>query len=372
MIEIREVKTRKEQKEFINFHINLYKGNKAWCPPLYMDEKKVFSKNYPYLDTSDAKYWNAYRDGKMVGRIQAIYQKAANAKWNQKRVRFTRFDSIDDQEVADALFKVVEEYAKSLGMEEVVGPLGFNDLEREGLLIEGFDQLNTFETQYNAPYYQKLIENCGYKKDVDWLEHRLFPHDEDLDKVINIGKKIEAKGNIHLVPKMSFKKFVKKYKDQFFSLYDSGYEGLYGSVPFTDGMKNVVIKNFAPAINMNYLLAAVDNNNQMVALGFCIPNVTEILQKSNGHLYPITALKFLHEVHHPKRIDLGFVTTIPGTNLAGGVAFIYGKMCEQAKKDKLEFVETNLNLEDNLAIIKTWDHFDHITHKKRRSYIKKI
>ena len=173
MIEIREVKSAKEIKRFIEFPLNLYKDCPYFVPPLYSDEKKMFKKNFVYNDQCEAVYFNAYKDGKIAGRISGILQLAANKKWNQKRVRFTRFDSVDDQDVADALFTSVENWAKQKGMEEVVGPLGFSDLEREGLLIEGFDELATFEEQYNYPYYQKLIENLGYEKEVDWVERQL-------------------------------------------------------------------------------------------------------------------------------------------------------------------------------------------------------
>ena len=164
MVELREVKTKKEIKDFIEFPLKLYKKCPYFVPPLYSDEKESFKKDYFYYDQCKAIYYNAYRDGKMVGRIQGILQMAANEKWGQKRVRFSRFDSIDDEEVAFALFDKVTEWAKSFGMTEVVGPLGFSDLEREGLLIEGFDELSTFEEQYNYPYYQKLIENYGFEK----------------------------------------------------------------------------------------------------------------------------------------------------------------------------------------------------------------
>ena len=178
MIEIKEVKTPKEQRAFVNFPLMLYKGNPYFVPPLYADEMKLFKSNYHYYETSEAVYFLAYRKGEVVGRISGILQRAANEKWQQKRVRFTRFDSIDDQEVANALFSAVETWAKAKGMEEVVGPLGFSDFEREGLLIEGFEELSTFEEQYNYPYYQKLIEHLGYQKDVDWVEHKLYPPKE--------------------------------------------------------------------------------------------------------------------------------------------------------------------------------------------------
>ncbi|MDO4852615.1 MAG: N-acetyltransferase, partial [Clostridia bacterium] len=179
MVTIREVRTRKEQREFLNFPLDLYRENPNFVPPLYGDEKKIFCKNYVYYDTCEAVYYNAYRDGKIVGRISGILQKAANEKNHEKRVRFTRFDAIDDQEVASALFGAVEAWAKQKGMDTICGPLGFSDLEREGLLIEGFDQLSTFEEQYNAPYYQKLIEALGYRKEVDWTESKIYPPEKN-------------------------------------------------------------------------------------------------------------------------------------------------------------------------------------------------
>ena len=159
MIEIKQVSTKKQRKQFVEFPLNLYKNNPNFVPPLYADEMAMFNKDYFYNDQAKSAFFLAYRDGKVVGRIQGILQMAANEKWGQKRVRFTRFDAIDDQEVASALFNAVEEWGKSFGMTEIVGPLGYSDLEREGLLIEGFDHLATFEEQYNYAYYQNLVES---------------------------------------------------------------------------------------------------------------------------------------------------------------------------------------------------------------------
>ena len=189
MVVVKEVKTWKEQNEFVDFPLNLYKGNPYFVPPLYGDEKDIFKKDYLYLDQAEAIYFNAYKDNKIVGRISGIIQKAANKKYDQKRVRFTRFDSIDDQEVANALFKAVEDWAKAKGMDTIVGPLGFSDLDREGLLIEGFEELSTFEEQYNYPYYQTLIENYGFEKEVDWFERKLYlPKEENtrLERLSNV------------------------------------------------------------------------------------------------------------------------------------------------------------------------------------------
>lgn len=372
MIEIREINNKKEIKKFLNFPLKLYKGNKSYVPPLYGDELKMFKKNYMYYDQAESKFWNAYKDGKMVGRIQAILQKKANEKWNQKRVRFTRFDSIDDQEVANALFKVVEDYAKEKGMNEVVGPLGFSDLDREGLLIKGFEYLNTFEEQFNYPYYQTLLENYGYGKDVDWIEHRVIPNKEKNDKLYNLSIKLMEKFELRLVKGLSYKQFQKKYKEQFFELLDDSYDKLYGTVPFSDGMKDLLINNFTPLINMDYLTAVVDKDNKIVAFSIAFPSIGEELQKSGGHLYPLTALKILHRVRHPRRIDLGLIGVDSSKALTGATAILIGYIAHMMDVDHLEYMESNLNLEDNEDIIKIFHHFDVIEHKRRRSFVKKI
>ena len=174
MVEIKEVQSRKDVRTFINFPLKMYKDNPYFVPPLYMSERELFQKVNQFTSSCDTVYYLAYKDGKVVGRISGIIQRDANAKWKRKRVRFTRFDSIDDQEVADALFNAVEKWAKEKGMTEFCGPLGFNDMEREGLLVEGFDKLSTFEEQYNAEYYEKLVVNHGFKTEVEWIENEIL------------------------------------------------------------------------------------------------------------------------------------------------------------------------------------------------------
>ena len=247
MIEIVEAKTKKQQKEFIDFPLKMYKDNPYFVPPLYGDEKKIFRSDFVYNDTCDAVYYNAYRDGKMVGRISGILQKAANEKNGEKRVRFTRFDAIDDQSVADALFGAVESWALEKGMDTICGPLGFSDLEREGLLVEGFDQLSTFEEQYNADYYGRLIENCGYRKEVDWIESKIYlPErvDEGFQKTTDY---IMKRYKLRFGEAKNPRDFIKRYGDAFFELLDVAYDGLYGTVPFTPGMKKMMIDNFMPS-----------------------------------------------------------------------------------------------------------------------------
>lgn len=372
MIEIVEVKTKKQIKQFIDFPNILYKGNKYFVPPIYADEKKCFRKDYMYYDQAEAKYWLAFKNGKVVGRISGFIQFKANEKWHQKRCRFTRFDAIDDQEVANALFAKVEEFAKSKGMEEIVGPLGFSDLEREGLLIEGFDYLSTFEEQYNYPYYQKLIENVGFGKDVDWVEHRLTLNEEKLKKIQRVAAKLEERKSFKVVPVMPFKKICKIYGEQFFEILDATYKDIYGTVPFSPGMKKLLMTNFAPVINPNYLRFVTDNNDKVIAFALAFPGINKAMQTRGGKLTPLTIFRLLHAVHHPKTIDLGLVGVLPDAALGGSQIEIFKLLSEQIKKDGVEYVETNLNLENNNEIISMWDHFNSTQHKRRRSFVKKI
>ena len=370
---IKEVKTKKEQKLFVEFPNKLYKGNKYYVPPIYMDEIKIFRKDYIYYDTSDAWYFLAFKDDKVVGRISAIHQKTSNEKWKQKRLRFTRFDCIDDQEVANALFDKINELAKSLGLEELVGPLGFSDLEREGLLIEGFEWENTYEEQYNYEYYSKLLDNYGFTKDVDWLEHRLTVDKSKADRIINYAGTLEKRYNLRLVMGLSVNEYIKRYKDKFFELLDIAYDNIYGSVPFTDNMKKMIIDNFKMIINMDYLGTVVNEKDEVVAFSIAFPAIGEAFQKSGGHLTIPAILKFLKIKKNPKRIDLGLIGVNPEADGgSAGTLMMLAYLMKTMLDKNIEYAETNLNLEENKNILNVWNHFNCIQHKRRRSYVKKV
>ena len=232
MITVKQVETRKEQKAFLDFPLDLYAGNPNFVPPLYMDEKKIFRPDYVYSDCCDFVCFLAYKDGAVAGRIMAIVQKAANEKNGEKRARFCRFDAIDDFEVSKALFETAEKWALEKGMDTVCGPLNFSDLEREGLLVEGFDQQATFEENYNAPYYGEHIERLGYEKDVDWVGFRLYGAEspEAMEELEQLSDFIFRRYKLHLGPSKSGSDFLKRYADGIFELIDKSYEGLYGTV----------------------------------------------------------------------------------------------------------------------------------------------
>ena len=372
MIEIKEVKTKKQQREFLNFPLKLYKNVPYFCPPLYGDEKKIFRDDYVYYDQSEAVYYNAYEDGKIVGRISGILQKAHNKKTGEKRVRFTRFDSINDQRVADALFSAVENWARSKGMDTVCGPLGFSDLEREGLLTEGFDQPSTFEEQYNYDYYQTLIENLGYVKEVEWNESRLYPPKQRDEKFEKCADLLLKRNRLHYGEAKNINDFLDRYADPFFELIDKAYADIYGTVPFTDGMKKMLIKNFKLIIDLQHVVVLLDENGKLVCLGLCFPSISEAVRRSRGHLTPAALLRILKAVKKPKILDLGLIAVDPEYMNRGVGAIVAMQLMRMLREDGIEYAETNLNLEDNHAIQNLWGRFRRVIHKKRRAYIKKF
>ncbi|MCH5156485.1 MAG: hypothetical protein J1G02_01245 [Clostridiales bacterium] len=372
MVEIREVKTKKERKQFVEFPLNLYKGNEYFVPPLYGDEMKIFSPNYVYYEQAEAVYFNAYRDGVIVGRISGILQHAANKKWKQKQVRFTRFDAIDDQEVADALLGAVEAWAIDKGMEEVVGPLGFSDLEREGLLIEGFDQMNTFEEQYNYPYYQRLIENCGYGKDVDWVEHQLRAPKEGFNpKYRRIGEMMLKKYNLHFGHARNTRRFIDKYANDMFNIWDETYEKIYGTVPFTDKLKKSMISQFKLIINRKFLRVLFDENGKVVAFGVAFPSISDAVRPSGGRLTLPCIVRILKAVRHPKVVDLAVIGVTDEYKNKGLPASMLAELGDVLVND-VEHAETNLNLEHNIPIQNAWKYFDAVQNKRRRCFLKRL
>lgn len=374
MIEVREVASRREKKDFLTFPLKLYKGNSCFVPPLMMDERKMFRKDYLYYDTCEAVFYNAYKDGEMAGRISGILQKSANEKNNEKRVRFIRFDCIEDFEVAKALFSAVEQWALSKGMDTVCGPLNFSDLEREGLLIEGFDQISTFEEQYNAPYYQEFIEKLGYEKEVDWLESKITSPEEPEaeEEIYKLAEFIKKRYKLRIGPARNTEDFLEKYKDGFFEILDKSYDQVYGTVPFTEGMKKLMISNFKLIIDMRFVAVVLDENDKVICMAICFPSIAKAVQASGGRLTPLCLLKLLRAVKHPEVVDFGLIGVDPVWQNKGISIIIAAELAKMLKRPELKYAETNLNLEDNYSIINLWNRFGHVQHKRRRAYSKKL
>ena len=372
MITISEVKTKKDIKDFIEFPLKLYKNCPYFVPPLYSDEKKLLLSGGNSSEASSI-FFLAKKDGKVVGRIHGILQKQFNEIHNAKRIRFTRFDAIDDGEVSTALFDAVENWGRGLGMTEICGPLGFNDLEREGLLIEGFEENSTFEEQYNYEYYSKLIENLGYEKEVDWLEFELKApkkKNEMLERVAN--RALELHG-LHIADRsLSKKKYFNKYQDGFFDCLNECYSKLYGTVPIPREQQDLLLNQFSSAINIDYTIFICDKNERVVAFGLCFPSIGDALKKSGGRLTLPAIIRFLKAVKKPTAIDLGLVAVLPEYQNSGVNAAIVNGLVDMLSSGEIEKVETNLNLETNTQVMAQWKYLSSRQHKRRRSYIKSL
>ena len=373
-ISIIEVRTCAQKKDFVEFPLRLYKNNPCFVPPLYGDEMALFKKKHAYSDTCDSVFYLAKQGKKTVGRIQGILQRQSNDLRGERRVRFTRFDAIDSTEVAKALFDAVENWAREKGMDTVCGPLGYSDLEREGLLIEGFDQLSTFEEQYNYAYYPALIESCGYQKEIDWLEFQLRAPKEPNPMLERVAKRALELSGLHVVDssKMSKKKYIDTYKDGFFECLDRCYEHLFGTVPFTENMKKQMIDQFMLILNKEYLVIICDRDERVVSFALCIPGIGQALQKSGGKLTPGAILRVLRDANNPKILDLGLIAVLPEYQAAGVNAVMLWQMTELLASGKVDYAETNLNLETNTQVMAQWKYFDATQHKRRRCYIKNI
>lgn len=372
MINIREVKTARDIKEFIEFPLRLYKDCPYFVPPLYSDEKKLLRSGGKTTD-ADAIFFLAERDGKTVGRIQGILQKEYNRSHSEKQIRFTRFDSINDLEVARALFSSLEKWGREQGMAAVCGPLGYTDLDREGLLIEGFEENSTFEEQYNYDYYPRLIEALGYKKDIDWLEYSLTMPEKRNEMLSRVANRSLELNKLHIAgTNMSKKAYIEKYRDGFFDCLFECYRHLYGTVDIPKEAQDELISQFMLIVNKEFLIIICDENERVVGFGLCFPSIGDAVKKSGGRLTPGALIRLLKMVNNPRVIDLGLVAVRPEYQMAGINAVLVNGILDMLESGKIDSCETNLNLETNIAVQAQWKYFNARQHKRRRAYIKTI
>ncbi len=372
MLTVRTVSSARDIKEFIEFPLRLYKGCPYFVPPLYGDEKKLL-KSGGCSDIAESVFFLATRDGKTVGRIHGIIQKQYNEIHSVSQIRFTRFDSVNDTEVANALFSAVEKWGMERGMTEICGPLGFNDLDREGLLIEGFEENQTFEEQYNYEYYSKLLEDNGYMPDVDWVEYELRMPSKRNEMLSRVAKRTMEMHKLHVADtNLPKRKYIEKYRDGFFECLDVCYRDLYGTVPISKEAQDALVNQFMLIINKEYAVFICDENERVVGFGLCFPGIGDAVKKSGGRLTLPTLIRILKTVKNPETIDLGLVAILPEYQKSGINAVILNGMLDILAKGKVKKCETNLNLESNTAVRAQWKHFDARQHKRRRSYKKQL
>jgi hypothetical protein len=377
MLVVKEVKSYFDVRRFVEFPNKLYKGNPYYVPYLSVDERSLLNKKKnPNLENAEARFFLAYQDKKIVGRIGAIISYLYNEKTQQKRMRFTRFDCINDIEVARALLNKVEEYAKEKGMNIIHGPVGFNDLDREALLIEGFDEMSTFETLYNYPYYQELLEKLGYVKEADWLEYKIYPPkslDEPLvKKIFDLSEAVARRYKLHIVEETNKKVFFKRYADGILECVNEAYKQLYSVIPLSDKVKKQIKEQFLLVINPKYVATVVDENDRVVGFGLAIPNIAKEVNKSSGHLLPFGLFRILHRLKHPEILDLTLIGVLPEYHNCGVNGLIMKKMITEIIKSGVKYTTAAPELEDNLSVLNQWKNFSKDQYRKRRCFKKEI
>ncbi|MDO9086456.1 MAG: hypothetical protein Q7U53_09635 [Anaerolineaceae bacterium] len=371
-IKIEEVSTYHQLDTFIKFPFSIYKGNPYWVPPLLMDEKNTLDwKKNPAFEDSQARYWLAYKDGKVVGRIAGIYIPKSNEKWGQHNVRFGWVDFIDDREVSRALFDQVENWAKELGMDAVHGPLGFTDLDPEGMLIEGFDQLSTLALIYNHPYYPEHLEAMGYEKDADWLEYEIQVPNPPHEKLTKAAEIVMRRSKLHFL-ELKKKKDLLNYAMDLFELIDSEYSQLYGTVPLSDKQKQAYIDQYFGFVSLDLVPLLLDENNKMVGFAIVMPSLSKALQKSKGKIFPFGWLNLLKALKSNTFGDLYLIAVKSEYRGQGLNAAIMHRVNIALNKHGITRVETNANLETNTNVRGQWKLFEYRQHKRRRCVIKHL
>lgn len=374
-ITIVEVNDKASLKKFVKFPINLYKGNPYYVPSLVLDEMETLNtKKNPAFDFCEQKLFLAYRDKKIVGRIAAIINHKANEVWNQKHARFGFVDFIDDTAVVDVLFAAAEEWARSKSMEAIQGPLGFTDLDHEGLLIYGYDRISTMSTTYSHPYYKEQIERLGYEKEVDWHEFYIPVPESVPERHQRIANIVTQKLGLKIL-KFENLKQITPYIDGVFNLLNKAYAPLYGFTPLTKKQIDYYVKMYVPLLRWDVVTIVIkEETNEVVAFGVGVPSLSSALQKSRGKLFPtgwIHLLKSLKGKSNPV-LDLMLIGVAPEYQGKGVNAVIFNDFIPSAHKSGFKFAESNPELEMNDKIQSQWDGFNAEHHKSRRAYIKKI
>lgn len=360
--------------QYVQFGIDLYKGNDCYVPPLIMDEVGTLSPDVnPAFDFCDAQSFMAFRNGEPVGAITAIINKAYNEKTGEKLMRFGFVNFIDDKEVVDELFAAVEDWGRSRGMTEIVGPMGFSDMDHEGMLIDGFDELGTMATIYNYPYYPEHMDRMGYKKDVDWVEYRMTVPDAIPEKYARIADIVAKKYGLSVKKYTSRSKIKKEYGQAIFELVNEAYANLYGFVPLTPRQIEFYIKSYIDVLRLEDVCLVADSDGKLVALGISMPSLSRALQKSKGKLFPFGWWPLLQAIRGKSDVvDLLLVAVKPEYQSRGVNALIFADLIPQYIKNGYKFAESNLELEGNESVQKQWEYFERRQHRRRRAYRKKL
>ncbi|QUB70475.1 N-acetyltransferase [Prevotella multiformis] len=378
-VQIKRVETKKDLKDFIEFHYDLYEGNPYDVPSLYSDELNTLSKDRnAAFDFCEAEYYLALKDGRVAGRVAAIINHKANEKWKKKDVRFGWIDFIDDMEVSCALFQAVEDYGRQKGMEAAVGPLGFTDMDPEGMLTWGFDRLGTMATSYNYAYYPRHMEQLGgWVKDNDYVEYYLEVPEKAPEKYTKIAEMVEKRYNLHVRKLTKRDIFEGGYGKKLFDLINLTYADLYGFSELSDRQIDQYIRMYFPLADLNLVTAVEDGNkdNQLVGIAITIPSLSRALQKCRrGRLLPFGWWHLLRAIkwHKTEAVDLLLIGVLPEYRAKGANALVFADLIPRYVEYGFKWGETQVEMETNEGVQSQWGPLDPINHKKRRCYRKSL
>jgi ribosomal protein S18 acetylase RimI-like enzyme len=371
-IQIEEVTTLKGLKAFIHFPHTLYRGNPYWVPALTFDELNTLRRDKnPAFEYCQARYWLARREGKIVGRVGAILNRRHIEKWGQKYLRFGWLDFIDDPQVSAALMGAVEGWGRAEGLQAVHGPLGFTDMDREGMLIEGFNELATLATNYNYPYYPQHMERLGYVKDIDWVEYEISVPPEPNETIARIADLALRRNKLHLL-QVRRKKDLLPYAYQLFDLLQEAYQNLYGFVPLTEKQVESYVKQYFGFVTPEFVPVVLDQQDRMVGFGIVMPSLSRALQKAHGRLFPFGFVHLLRALKKNDRADLYLVGVKTEYQGKGVNAILMDRMHRHFVKLGITKVESNPELENNVNVQGQWKYYDKRQHKRRRVFIKPL
>lgn len=374
-VEIREITpTKSNLKKYTKFGIDLYKDNDYYVPPLIMDDVETLSpdKN-PAFDYCKAKSWMAYRDGKPVGRITGIINTVVNERTGKRDLRFGFLDFIDDEEVVDVLFDALAQWGRSQGLTSMVGPMGFSDMDHEGMLTEGFDELGTMATIYNYPYYPRHMERMGFHKDAEWVEYRMTVPDKIPEKMLRVAEIVKKKYGVRTIKYTSAKKIKEEYGVALFELINEAYDQLYGYSPLSQKQIEYYIDIYLPILRLENVCLIVDSDDKLIGVGISIPSMSRALQKGRGRLFPTGWLHLLKAMYmHNDVVDLLLVAVKPEYQSKGVNALLFADLLPVYIKNGYRWAESNPELADNENVQLQWQYFERRQHRRRAAFRKDI
>lgn len=374
-VEVRQIHSEADMRKFVEFNLKLYKGNPYHVPGLIKDELGTLNpRTNPAFQFCEAAYFLAYRNGEIVGRIAGIINHRANETWNQNNARFGFVDFINDDEVVDALFDAVIKWAKKHKKDMLQGPMGFTDLDHEGMLVEGFDQIGTMATIYNYAYYPHQLERLGFIKDQDWKEFKIMIPDAIPEKHQRISNIVRQKYGLKTV-KFRTRKEVEPYAHRIFETLNQAYSVLYGFSELSKEQIDYYVKQYIPMIHLDFVTLIVrESDDKVVAFAITIPNLSRALQKARGKMYPFGWFHLAKDLYMKGNpvVDLYLIGVIPEYQNKGVNALLFDDLIPVFQKAGIKYAESNPELETNAAVQMQWNYFERVHHKTRRAYIKEI